>query len=179
MSIEYLRRIPASVWFNVVAFEIGWLACVAGGNWAALLFALVYFPWHFSQFANAGEWRGWLVVAAAGIGMDQMLALSGVFDFGSTLLPLWLWVLWCLYATTLFHSLRWLTRRPLVAACVGAVAGPFSYYAGSLLGAAHFGYELSLVMVILAVLWFVFMYVASCLVNWVSRDDPELLPVGV
>ena len=43
--------------------------------------------------------------------------------------------LWVAFATTLNHSLRWLMRRPIVAALAGAVFGPVAYLAGEKLGA--------------------------------------------
>ncbi|BBI47768.1 hypothetical protein HORIV_01890 [Vreelandella olivaria] len=40
------------------------------------------------------------------------------------LLPLWLWMLWPLFATLVYHSLAWLWRYPLLAALCGAISGP-------------------------------------------------------
>ena len=58
---------------------------------------------------------------------------SGVWAQGWA--PYWMVALWGAFATTLNHSLRWLTRRPVFAALFGAVGGPIAYSAGVQLGA--------------------------------------------
>jgi hypothetical protein len=42
--------------------------------------------------------------------------------------------MWVLFASTLNVSLRWLRGRWIVAALLGATAGPLAYYAGAKLG---------------------------------------------
>jgi len=49
--------------------------------------------------------------------------------------PPWILGLWALFATTLNVSLNWLKGRWLVAALLGGIAGPLSYWAGARLGA--------------------------------------------
>lgn len=124
--------------FNLIGFETGWLLCLLGGSWIALVTGLLLIGGHLRFIAYPGEWR--LLVGFAGLGLvlDGSLTLLGGFDFsGHTqifgLLPLWLWMLWPLFATLLRHSLAWLWRFPLLAATGGALSGPLSYYGGSVL----------------------------------------------
>ena len=112
-----------------------------------------------------------LLLAGAGLTMDQMLSFIGFFDFGRLLLPAWIVVLWLLFSSALLHCLKPVMRNPLVASFLGLVAGPASYYVGVKLGAASFGLPLSLVLVVLGVLWALYMYVAACLVNWIPEND--------
>ena len=124
--------------FNLVGFEAGWLLCVLGGSWVALATGLLLVGGHLRFVAGAGEWRLLAGFAALGLVLDGSLALLGGFDFSSHaqmfgLLPLWLWMLWPLFATLLRHSLAWLWRFPWLAAAGGAVSGPLSYYGGGLL----------------------------------------------
>lgn len=61
--------------------------------------------------------------------------------------------LWPNFATTLHSSLRWLAGHYIVAALLGAVAGPLSYYAGAQLGALTLHPTLAVSMIALAVVW--------------------------
>ena len=49
--------------------------------------------------------------------------------------PVWIVVMWMLFATTLGGVLRSLQQRPLLAALVGAAGAPLAYYSGARLGA--------------------------------------------
>jgi hypothetical protein len=60
--------------------------------------------------------------------------------------------LWALLGTTLNVSMGWLKRRALLAALMGAVAGPLSYVAGVRLGAAHF-VDADRALLLLAIGW--------------------------
>ena len=46
------------------------------------------------------------------------------------LTPIWIVVLWVLFALTLNHSLSWLKGRVVLAAIFGALGGPLAYVAG-------------------------------------------------
>lgn len=122
--------------YNALRFEAGWLLCVVGGSWAAAFAGAGLLGWHFWRCANAGEWRFIGAFALLGLLIDGGLHLAGGFDFGeytlvAGLLPLWLWMLWPLFATLVFHSLVWLWRYPLIAALCGAISGPLSYLGGA------------------------------------------------
>ncbi len=121
---------------NALRFEAGWLLCVFGGSWVAAITGAILLGWHFWRCAKPGE--GWFigVFALLGLALDGGLHLAGGFDFGEQplvagLLPLWLWMLWPLFATLVFHSLAWLWRFPLIATVCGAVSGPLSYFGGA------------------------------------------------
>ncbi|WP_404472577.1 DUF2878 domain-containing protein [Vreelandella venusta] len=122
--------------FNALRFEAGWLLCVIGGSWVAAATGIALLGWHFWRCAHPGEWRFIGVFALLGLAIDGGLHLAGGFDFGehalvAGLLPLWLWMLWPLFATLVFHSLAWLWRYRWVAALCGAISGPLSYLGGA------------------------------------------------
>lgn len=124
--------------FNALRFEAGWMLCVLGGSWVAAATGAALLGWHFWHWAKPGEWRFIALFALLGLALDGGLHLAGGFDFGEQtlvagLLPLWLWMLWPLFATLVFHSLVWLWRYPLVAAVCGAISGPLSYLGGAAL----------------------------------------------
>ena len=121
---------------NLAAFELGWLACVLGGSWIAVPAAAVILTLHLGWQARPGEWRWLAGFAALGLIVDGGLTLAGGFDFGDQplmfgVLPLWIWLLWPLFATLLHHSLAWLWHRPWLAVLGGAISGSASYFAGA------------------------------------------------
>ena len=133
---------------NFVLFQLGWFACVIGAGRGApaagTIFALLIVVAHVVRAASPIEEMKLLGVALAlGLVWDSALASTGWIRFTSGVVvdgvaPPWILALWALFATTLNVSLGWLKGRPLVAALLGAVAGPLSYWAGARLGAIEF-----------------------------------------
>ncbi len=133
---------------NFVGFQCGWFGCVLGaargwpGAGAAMAAAIV--ATHVLRAARPGmELRLILCAIAMGAVWDSALAATGWMTFTSGTLidglgPPWMLVLWALFAITLNVSLAWLKGRWLVAALLGAVSGPLSYWAGARLGALAF-----------------------------------------
>jgi len=143
--------------FNALAFQLGWIACVVGGDRLALPTVVIILGLH--AVVSGCQRAEWLVIAlsaALGIGLDSALHFFGILrfdDFASWGVPLWLAALWLLFATTLNHSLRWLQWHPLWAALIGAVFAPLSYWGGARLGAASFGITMPAALAVLAVCW--------------------------
>jgi hypothetical protein len=102
--------------FNLVAFQLGWFACVVAGSLIGGLIAAAIVVVHLLWLARPGEWR-WLVgFAALGLFIDGGLALAGGFTFSEPSwlpLPLWLWA------------------HPWLAMLGGAIGGPLSYFGGA------------------------------------------------
>jgi hypothetical protein len=70
--------------------------------------------------------------------------------------PYWMIAMWGLLAIALNVTMRWMKRRWLLAAVLGAVAGPMSYAAGVRLGAATFVHTTA-ALTTLAIAWAVLM----------------------
>lgn len=71
--------------------------------------------------------------------------------------PIWLAVLWPLFATTFNSSMSWLAGRYWLGAAFGAVGGALSYWAGVRWGAISFGRPLLTSLLGLAAFWAVAM----------------------
>jgi hypothetical protein len=148
---------------NLVTFYLGWFACVWGaasqrplvGPFVTLLVLGV----HFCFIPNAArEARLITTVGLIGLGLDTVQASLGAFSFTGTglttwLSPPWMIALWMNFATTLHTSLSWLAGRYLLAALLGVVGGPLSYYAGAQLGALTLHPNVIFSISIVAVAW--------------------------
>jgi hypothetical protein len=150
---------------NFIAFQAGWFACVLGAAhgwpWSGTAAALAVVGLHAGRAARPRAELALAALAMAGGAVwDSGLALSGWLQYASApaaspwthLAPPWIVAMWALFATTLNVTLRWLRGRWLLAALLGAVAGPLSYLAGVRLGAARL-VEPALALGALAVEW--------------------------
>lgn len=133
---------------NFVGFQCAWFACVlgaaAGRSWLALPVVIAVVSWRVARAsAPRRELAVLLIATLTGTLWDSVPAAAGwiVYDDGVVLnraAPWWIAALWLSFATTLNVSLRWLRHRRLVAALLGAVAGPLCYRAGAAFGALTF-----------------------------------------
>lgn len=132
---------------NAALFQVAWFAAIlgaAGGK--AWLGPLVLVPVLTINLVMASDRRGelklWAVAGIVGFLFDTALVAAGVFTprlylFPYPFSPPWMIGLWIGFAATLNQSLGWLHGRPLLAALLGAVGGPLTYYGGARLGATE------------------------------------------
>jgi hypothetical protein len=147
--------------FNVVAFQLGWLACVLGaGNGWPFLGPIVVVVWagvYLARRPQPAREAIFLVTAAIlGTAVDSALAASGVLTYQgqyvSWMAPVWISALWMNFATTINVSMKWLEARPILSGLLGAVAGPLAYYAGARLGAIDLAQPV-VSLALLALVW--------------------------
>jgi len=141
---------------NALLFQLGWLACVLGGNSLWLLLALATLVIHLRWISSwAEEGRLILCVVIVGTAVDSFLRYLDVFRFAdaSPLIPLWLMLLWALLATTLRHCLSWSARPWWLASGLGAVGGALSYYGGGRLAGVQFPYGEVSTLFVIGLLW--------------------------
>ena len=141
---------------NALLFQLGWLACVLGGNSLWLLLAVAALVIHLRWISSwAAEGRLILCIVIVGTTVDSVLRYLDVFRFAdaSPLIPLWLMLLWALLATTLRHCLAWSARPWWLASALGAVGGALSYYAGGRLAGVQFPYGEVSTLVVTGLLW--------------------------
>lgn len=148
---------------NFIAFQISWLACILGAAQGIPLIGptvvAMFLALHLFLTPNATrELRLLLIAGAIGFVIDTLQAALGVFSFSgngifSWVSPPWMVALWLNLATALHTSLSWLTGRYIVAAILGAVTGPLSYYAGARLGALTFNPNPVASLAVLALVW--------------------------
>lgn len=142
---------------NAALFQLGWFACVLGGDYLALS-ATVFILFCHARFfmTNHREWWYLAAVALLGLLIDNAMSAVGVFTFAQPsagLISIWLVCIWVLFAATLKHSMGWLQGRWLLAAALGAVFAPMSYLAGSKLAPVTLATPLSFSLIVLSLCW--------------------------
>ncbi|WP_230948708.1 DUF2878 domain-containing protein [Burkholderia multivorans] len=167
--------------------QIGWLLCVmtAASHRAAwgVAYALTATAGHL-LFARRPSSEARLVVTVTVTGWlwDSAVAHSGLLDYPNGVLlngtaPYWLAALWALFAIQLNTLLRWLRGRPIIAALVGACAGPASFRAGAALGAVHFDAPAAALLVI-ATGWACILPASVALGSHWDGITPRSAPIG-
>ena len=164
---------------NVVAFYCVWFACILGAvhQWPLIgpLSVLVLLGLHFYFLPNysAGqEWRLLIIAGVLGFVLDSLQAFFGVFSFlqtgtGVWISPVWMVSLWVAFATTLHTSLHWLLGRYGLAALLGAIGGPLSYYAGAQLGALRLNPDSTFSFLVMTLTW----GIAMPVLVWLAKDE--------
>lgn len=133
---------------NLVAFQLGWLACVLGGAhgrpWLGVAVMALVAALHLVTAATPAR-EGLLLVLVACLGAlwDGLLVRLGFLEYPSGMIlpwlaPVWIIAMWAGFSTTLNVSLGWLRGRWYWALGFGAVGGPLAYWVGMKLGGVHF-----------------------------------------
>ena len=148
---------------NFVLFQLGWFACVLGGAYdqtlLGSLIAMAVIAYHFYNAPDAmKEFRLLMLALIIGLVFESIVTAQHfaryshgqMFEF---IAPLWMILMWPLFATTLNLSMRWLKGlAPLSIALLGALFAPLAYFAGNRLGAVTYD-DFTLSMVLIAIAW--------------------------
>ena len=152
-----------SIITNFLLFQLGWFACVLGGAYdqalLGSLIAMMVIAYHFYQAPHAlQEFQLLLVALLIGFVFESIVTSQEFarYSHGQLLddiAPLWMILMWPLFATTLNLSMRWLKGiAPLLVALIGALFAPLAYYAGNRLGAVEYD-DLIVSMGLIAIAW--------------------------
>ena len=167
---------------NFVIFQAAWFAAVLGAAHHIPLWGtagvIAAVAWHLGVSARpAQEARLVAIVCVIGFVVESATAIQGHVAYPSGqpvsyLAPYWMVALWGELAIALNVTMRWLKRRPWLAAVLGAIAGPSSFAAGVRLGGARF-IDATPALVTLALTWAVLMPALMWLSN---RFDGVAVP---
>ena len=138
---------------NIIGFNITWFGLVYFGN-TFIPVAIIFIVLHLLMLSKQkNEKVIILVVTLIGIATDSLLQYLDILIFiDNDHIPFWLMVLWSCFATTLCHSLRFLSKSRWLQLLAG-LSAPFSYIAGYKLGAIELGQSIINTYLILAVSW--------------------------
>ena len=125
--VAKLCRTPAFV--NFLLYQVGWFCCVLGAAWGfpwlGMFVALCLVGLHLWLAADrAMQLKLALVAAGIGLVVDSAQLWGGVFVFQHGIVvtwlpPPWMSVLWMQFATTFHYSMRWMSRRYVLAPVSG------------------------------------------------------------
>ena len=149
---------------NIVLFQLGWFACVLsaaeGRSWTGPLVSLAIVLLHGFWIEKKKSVLSLLVVTGLwGTLMEQGLitfkayTLTYPFDGFFFDVPAWFSSMWVLFGTTLRVSFSWLHGKYFLAAILGFIFGPLSYYGGSQLGPIDFGPSPVFGLLLVAIVW--------------------------
>lgn len=160
---------------NFIQFQAVWFLCILGAahqfELIAILISVGIIVWAILSSNDRQHDLAMLVIGALiGFMIDSAVSLTGVMSFTShywtTFSPLWMTPIWIALVLTLQSSMSWLSGRYLLAAILGAISGPFAYWAGVRMGAGVFN-DFNAAMICLSVIWVIItpalFYVSSLL----------------
>jgi hypothetical protein len=163
---QHLMSDLAKGFWNLISADIGWLACILGAarghHWLGLVVVPILFVIHITLIERHKIVNVFVVaLASMGIGflIDTALIILGTIEPNRWIMPapfttLWDLLIWANFSLTLNSSLRFLQKRFLAAAMLGAICAPWMYYAGDRLGALHFSMPVLPGLLWVGVLWF-------------------------
>lgn len=140
--------------FNLVGFNLAWFGLVYWGN-NFIPLCLLLLVAHFIFIAKSqNEIPLILAITFIGISVDSVLVHFNVFIFvNGGHIPFWLMMLWACFATTISHSLRFLSTSKVLQFFVGGIFAPLSYIAGYKFQAVEFGQSMASTYLLLSVIW--------------------------
>ncbi|MBK7643054.1 MAG: DUF2878 family protein [Planctomycetes bacterium] len=126
---------------------------------ARALCVLAWCAWHVRRSPRRGHAaRALAGVALLGTLADTLLLQAGWIEYRGTPLagvfaPAWIAALWAAFATSFESTFAWVARDLRLAALLGALASPASYWAGERLGALDLGTPRALALSGIASVW--------------------------
>ncbi|NIP18510.1 MAG: DUF2878 family protein [Xanthomonadales bacterium] len=147
---------------NFAAFQVGWFSCVLGAangmpmlglavSFGVVTLHLVSVPRPLPELKLVG------IAVLMGLVFDSLLVASGWLRYPSGYFlagfaPYWILAMWANFATTLNLTMGWLKGRSWLAAVLGGIFGPLTYFGGARLGGIEF-VDLAASMIGLGVVW--------------------------
>jgi hypothetical protein len=174
---------------NLLLFKLVWALSLAGVvfgyAWAGLAALLVFSAWH--AYISPSAKADFLVVGAAvviGMALDTLYVRNGLIEYNGQLLwsgaaPLWILALWANFALTMNGCLVWLRERKLLAAGLGFVCGPVSYYGGIALGTATITGDSNILFLSIGLAWAVTVPFLLWLSATMQRHFDQTRPVAI
>ena len=168
---------------NIIFVNIGWLACIIGAArgypWLGLVVVPILFVIHITMIERHKIGKIFIIALTTitiGFFMDTTLIIAGMLEPNRWLMPapfttIWDIMIWANFSLTLDMSLRFLQKRPLSAAFLGAIFAPGTYYAGDRLGALNFSEPVFRSFIWIGVLWFFAMPGLSLIAMYVYQPS--------
>jgi hypothetical protein len=148
---------------NLVLFQGVWFLTVFGAAQGTNLFGLaglgVFASIHyFIAHSFKTDFQLASIAMLLGLIIETALIQTNILNYVHNIIPqgiapLWILLLWANLALTLNGCLRWLQGRYLLAAMLGAIGGPLTYFGGMKLGAATTDLPIATSLGVIAVIY--------------------------
>ena len=125
---------------NFCLFQVGWFVCILGAAWNYTYIAIaisigILFLHLYLTDKNANDIKLSAIAATFGFIFDGIMQFNNMIIYNNPgvpypFTPIWIVILWILFAITLNHSLAWLKGRTSLAMLFGLMGGPLVYLAG-------------------------------------------------
>ena len=146
---------------NFCLFQVGWFVCILGAAWnytyVAIIISIgILFLHLYLTDKNANDIKLSAIAATIGFSFDGIMQFNNMIIYNNPgvpypFTPIWIVILWILFAITLNHSLAWLKGRTALAMLFGLMGGPLVYLAGEKLMAVTIANPNTLI--VLAIGW--------------------------
>jgi hypothetical protein len=170
---------------NLIAFQIGWFACVIGASkgifWLGPLVVSVVFAVHLFFTRNfLREIALGLIISFVGFLTDTLLTEFNVYSplpyyIAPPWSPPWLIFMWLNFATLMNVSIKWLGHNYMLSALLGGIGGALAYYSGNVFGALHYFEPLLTNILITGIVWAgltpLFFYISNQLKKYLETHN--------
>jgi hypothetical protein len=166
---------------NLVLFQGVWFVTVIGASQGSLWYGLAGITTfacihHFVSHTAKADFQLATISILLGFAIETAVIQAGVLSYvhiisPSQIAPLWILLLWANLALTLNGCLRWLQGRYLLAALMGAMGGPLTYFGGMKLGAASTDLPMATALGVIA---FIYAFTTPFLLvtaKWLSQQS--------
>ena len=164
---------------NFILFQALWALTIygvtIGNNWLAPagLIAVLSIHYNFSATFKADLLLTFLAVLL-GLTFETALVQLHILDYAQPLpfkqiAPLWTLILWANFALTMNGCLQWLQGKYFIAAILGALGAPLSYFAGIELNAATTEVALVMMLTVVAAIYAVITPTLLLLAKWCTQ----------
>jgi hypothetical protein len=165
----------------IATFEIAWVLLILGHQswwlYVALLMMLAYFIIEKIKLAPPQSvYLNRLYLTVVGVTADFLLSWFELIRFTEStyFIPIWLFLMWVLFAITFDQAYQWLANKSFFAALLGAVFGPAAYWGASKISAVEILSPL-IFTVVSAVFWgILFVIQTQGLVPRLMKNKPSL-----
>jgi len=167
--------------FNGIAYYIAWIALLRLCNtpylWVGMVVSLLYISVHFMfTKERRADFYMLLICIIMGIVLDGSLSYFGIIQFKNDPIlfpiPLWLMMVWSIFAVLFNHSLRWMRKSYLIQIVCAGIFAPTSYYSGYKLNAVNFQ-NIELSMIVISVVWMIVLPLLHLIATKLSNENDE------
>lgn len=164
---------------NFILFQIGWCVAVFYPGSLAALVSLAVVALHLLMISAfpLRELRFIIMVTVLGSVLDVIHRTTGVLNFpgyegaySEGMIPVWLVMLWAVFATAVNHCLYWMRSYRVVLFGLPPFAGALAYYSAERFGAIEIGHGLLGVLAI-AIGWGLIYPVVVRISTWLESIE--------